>query len=93
MKAKNQFGLVLDVPDDWTEEILREKSLVAVVESPVSANVEKVSTERKGDSVTPAKNYWDMSLEKLKFLARRRKIHIGRFGKKRIVEKLMESDD
>ncbi|MFQ5673426.1 MAG: hypothetical protein ACE5G9_10045 [Nitrospinales bacterium] len=68
MKVKNQGGMVLHVPDDWSAEVLREKSLTALA------------------------NYEDMSLQELKALARRRKIRIGRSGKKRLAQLLMESD-
>ncbi|MFQ5716630.1 MAG: hypothetical protein ACE5GQ_05965 [Nitrospinales bacterium] len=69
---KNQLGKVLAVPDDWTEETLREKSLMPVPEKPKPSGT-------------------DMPLDKLKAMARKRGIPIGRLGKKRIIEKLAQA--
>lgn len=74
MKVKNQFGKVVAVPGNWTEEILREKSLIPVPNKP-----------------KPSEAYQDMPLDKLKAIARKRGIPIGRLGKKRIVEKLAQA--
>ena len=74
MKVKNQFGKVVEVPDDWTEETLREKSLIPVPEKPKPSGT-------------------DIPLDKLKSIARKRGIPIGRLGKKRIAEKLAQAGE
>ena len=46
MKVLNYFGIEMEVPDDWTEETLREKNLIVIQEK--SPAVKTVSPERAG---------------------------------------------
>jgi|GEM_PF-4566980 len=93
MKVKNQSGTVLHVPDDWDEEVLREKSLTVFPKPSESGKLKKASSGKAGKSRRSAiADYEAMPLLELKALARQRKLRSGRAGKKRLAQLLAESD-
>ena len=97
MKVKNRNGIIVQVPDTWTAEELREKNLIPITEKivnqpPLEKEKRKSSRKKKPRGKPVRKNYLGLSLEQLKSLARERGIRPGRKGKDKLIELLSQEE-